>query len=137
MDSNKEQVYHYIKQVESGKLPACKWVKLAIKRHKQDLKDGKKRGLYFDEESANRVINFFKNLRFTKGKYAKQYFDLEPYQKLRYWILFGWKREDGTRRFRKAYIEQARKSGKSEEGGALCNYMMIADGEYGAELGSH
>lgn len=134
MTSNKSEVEKYIANIESGKLPACKWVKLAIKRHQEDLKEGHKRGLHFDEDSADRIINFFKNLKFTKGKYAKQPFDLEPFQKFRYWVLFGWKREDGTRRFRKAYIEGARKFGKTEEGGALCNYMLIADGEYGAEI---
>lgn len=134
MISNKNQIDQYIKDIESGKIIACKWVRLAIKRHQEDLKQGHKRGLYFDEDSADRIINFFKNLRFTKGKYAKEPFDLEPFQKFRYWVLFGWKREDGTRRFRKCYIEGARKFGKTEEGGALCNYMLIADGEYGAEI---
>lgn len=134
MTSAKQEVEKYIEEVENGKIPACKWVKLAIKRHQEDLKNAHKRGLYFDEEAADRVINFARKLKFTKGKYAKEPIELEPFQKARYWILFGWMREDGTRRFRKAYIEEARKGGKTEEGGFLCNFMMIADGEYGAEI---
>lgn len=49
--------------------------------------------------------------------------------------LFGWKRvADGTRRYRRAYIEIPRKSGKSTLIAGLGNYLLTADGEVGAEV---
>ena len=131
---NTKEVQKYINGVTSGKILSCKWVKLAVDRHLNDLKTCEEKELWFDKDAANKVINFFRALKFTKGKYAKKPFELEPFQKFRYWVLFGWKRYDGTRRFRKAYCEIARKNGKTEEGGGLSVYMLMADGEEGAEV---
>ena len=47
--------------------------------------------------------------------------------------LFGWKkkvgRKPGPRRFRHAYIEVARKNGKSTIAGGVGDYMLVADEE--------
>ena len=48
--------------------------------------------------------------------------------------LFGWRREDGTRRFRTAYIEVPKKNGKSTLCGGLALYLLIADGEPRAHI---
>jgi phage terminase large subunit-like protein len=48
--------------------------------------------------------------------------------------LFGWKRADGTRRFRIAYIEIPKKNGKSAIGSGLSLYLLAADNEPGAEV---
>ena len=134
--NHKKQVEKYIDDVLSGKIVACKWVKLACKRQVDDLKNLSKKGYHFDEAAANKILNFFSALKFTKGEKAAnaENFIMEPFQKFRYWVLFGWKDKDGYRRFRKSYIEVARKQGKSEEAGGLCNYGLLADGEFGAEI---
>lgn len=131
MNTFKEIALKYEKDVLSGKIKACKWTKLAIERN---IADKTKEGIYFDEEEAERYLRFVHALRFTKGKYASGYFKMQPFQVWRYWVLMGWKRSDGTRRFRKAYIEEARKNGKSEEAAAFGLYGLIADNEYGAEI---
>lgn len=48
--------------------------------------------------------------------------------------LFGWKRADGTRRFRWLYLEIAKKNGKSTWLSAICLYLAIGDGEGAAEV---
>jgi phage terminase large subunit-like protein len=47
--------------------------------------------------------------------------------------LFGWKRADGLRRFRRSYLEVAKKNGKSTLLSAVALYLLIADGEPGPE----
>ena len=47
--------------------------------------------------------------------------------------LFGWKREDGTRKYRIAYIEIPRKNGKSTLAAGIALYLLFADREFGAE----
>ena len=77
---------------------------------------GKKRKKYdFDDDAAMRAVDFFSEcLVHVKGKLSGQPFELLDWQKLIVFELFGWKRvSDGTRRYRKAYIEVPRKNGKS------------------------
>lgn len=112
-----------------------KLVKLAKARQRRDLKTGPDRGLRFDSDAADRVVGIVSNFRHSKGEWAGERFELSPWQEqdiLR--PLFGWKRANGTRRFRIAYIEIARKNGKSTFAAALGNYLFLSDGEPGAEV---
>lgn len=124
----------YARDVVNGKIIACKWVRLACERHLFDLKTAKKRGIYFDQEAAGRVLEFFSLLKHSKGKWAGSFFVLEPWEQFILWVLFGWKRKDGTRRFRIALIEIARKNGKSTLAAGIGIYLAFADGEAGARV---
>lgn len=125
---------NYITDVLEGKITACKWVKLACERHLRDLETGHERSLYFDEQAAKLAIAFFSILKHSKGEWAGQYIHLEPWQQFHLWVLFGWKRADGTRRFRTSYLEVARKNGKSTLAAGIGLYLLVADGEAGAEV---
>ncbi|MBK8211607.1 MAG: terminase large subunit [Rhodospirillales bacterium] len=59
---------------------------------------------------------------------------LEPWQEFYLGTLFGWRRADGTRRFRTSYLEVARKNGKSTMLAGVGLYLLVADGEPGAEI---
>lgn len=109
----RDTVQGYIDAVLSGEIPACTWVKQAAARHLRDLETGAERGLWFDESAAQLVIDFFGLLKHSKGEWAGQTVKLEPWQQFVLWVLFGWQRDDGTRRFRTAYLEVARKNGKA------------------------
>src|ERR1035437_1158342 len=90
---------------------------------------------YRSKELEDRVVNFFKCLRHTKGEWSGKLFQLQDWQEdkiLR--PLFGTVWADGTRCFRKAYISTARKNGKTELGAGIALYMLTADGEQGAEI---
>lgn len=134
MATIKTQVNKYMKQVLSGKVTACEYVKLAVQRHLDDLEHGKERGLWFDENAALEVIGFFKLLKHSKGKWAGEPFVMEPWQLFIKWVVYGWMRADGTRRFRESYREIARKNGKSTELAGECLNALGFDGEAGAEV---
>ncbi len=123
----------YARAVVSGKIVAGKLVKLACKRHLNDLTGGKDRGLVWDEAAALHAIAFFSHLRHSTGEWANQPFELQPWQCFIVGSLYGWKRADGLRRFRTSYVEVARKNGKSVLLAGTALYALVADGE----LGSH
>ena len=124
----------YVADVLSGAQVACKWVRLACERHARDLEDGGERGLRFDEQTARQAILFFTLLKHSKGEWAGRPLHLAPWQQFIVASLFGWKREDGTRRFRTSYLEVARKNGKTTMAAGVGLYLMLADGEPGAEI---
>ncbi len=103
----------YAESVATGEIVVGKWVRLACQRHLDDLKHGHERGLWFDDEQADRLIQFFSLLRHSKGEWAGQPLHLEPWQQFVIGSVFGWRRDDGTRRFRTTYNEVARKNGKA------------------------
>jgi len=124
----------YARDVLAGTIPTCRWVRLACERHLRDLESGPERGLHFDPGAAAMVLAFFSQLKHSKGEWAGQPFRLEPWQQFILWVLFGWKREDGMRRFRTSYLEVARKNGKTSLAAGIGLYLLLADGEPGAEI---
>lgn len=123
----------YVYDVLKGKILAGKWVKLACKRYLKDLKDGEKRGLRFDRKAAQHALDFFGFLHHSKGEWAGQPFVLEPWEQFIVWNLFGWKDASGHRRFKTAYLEIARKNGKTTLLAGIGLYLFVADNEPGAE----
>lgn len=90
---------------------------------------------HYDKTAAALAITFFEHaLVHVKGEWAHQAFRLQPWQRRIVGDLFGWKRKDGTRRYRKAYIEVPRKNGKSTIAAGIALYLLFADGEYGADV---
>ncbi|MEQ1901876.1 MAG: terminase TerL endonuclease subunit [Devosia sp.] len=91
---------------------------------------------WFDEATADKVVAFFpEHLTFTKGEYAGKPFVLEEWEEddiIR--PLFGWKRADGTRRYRRCYVWIARKNGKSELAAGIALLMLMGDAELGGEV---
>ncbi len=125
----------YIRDAAAGRIVCCRWVMRMAQRHLDDLQHARRRGLYFDREAAQHAIDWFGYLQHSKGEWAGRPVTLEPWQQALIWILFGWyKRKTRTRRFRQAYIEIARKNGKSLFGSGLALYMLLGDGEPGAEI---
>jgi phage terminase large subunit-like protein len=69
-----------------------------------------------------------------RGEWAGQTFTLAPWQAFVVGCLFGWQRADGLRRFRTAYCAVPRKNGKSTLSAGIGLYLLVADGEQGAEI---
>jgi phage terminase large subunit-like protein len=133
--ATKKIVHDYIDGVISGDILACRYVILACKRHLNDLRDGPARGLVFREDKAYHAVKFFSFLKLWKGReYKGKEFILAPHRIFITWVLMGWYRIDGTRRFRKAYDEEARKSSKTTYVGGIAAYFFIADGEEAADV---
>lgn len=86
---------------------------------------------HYDAAEAERVCRFFERvLVLPEGRGAGEPFRLEPWQRELLSELFGWRREDGTRRYRVAYISVPRKNGKSTLAAGIALYMLTADGEH-------
>jgi phage terminase large subunit-like protein len=134
-----EAAEQYARDVVKGKIVACKWVKLACKRHLDDLKKQRRRDFpyRFEPAKAERIIKYLQLLPHTKGKWAakRSTVQLEPWQKFGIGIPFGWvRKKDGRRRYRTIYFRVPRKNGKSIIAGGIGLYMFTADGEFGAEV---
>lgn len=128
-------VKQYALDVGAGRIVAGPWVRLACERHLRDLKDGKKRGLHFDEDLAGHALEFFPRfLRLAEGQFAGKPFELEPFQRFIVGSLYGWVTRAGFRRFRTAYIEVGKGNGKSPLAAGLGLYALVADDEPAAEI---
>lgn len=129
----------FAEQVLSNEVPACRYIKLACQRHISDLSKSKDADYpyYFDENAAQRIIEFIELLPHTKGEWAykRQLIKLEPWQVFGLAVGFGWMcKDDGARRFIEHYWEIPRKNGKSIKAAGVGNYLLCVDGEYGAEV---
>lgn len=93
------------------------------------------RGLWFDPIAAERPIRFIEGFcRHYEGEWAGRPLVLSWWQKFVRRCVFGWKRADGLRRFRIAYQEVPRKSGKSTAAAGDANYLTFGDNEPGAQV---
>lgn len=138
----------YARDVASGAVPACKWVRLACERHLKDLARSEAGWQYvFNPEltdkngkkhfPANRVCRFIELLPHIKGDWAArgERIRLEAWQVFFVASVFGWiDRESLKRRFRRADLIVPRKNAKSTIAAGIGLYMLAADGEYGAEI---
>ena len=110
-------------------------VRNACRRHLADLTDGTARALRWDLDAANKAIGFFRDvLRLNGGQFEGRSFALHPSQAFIVGCLFGWKRADGSRRFRRAYLEIAKGNGKSPLMAGIGMWCLLADGEDRAEV---
>lgn len=90
---------------------------------------------YFDTVKADNLIRFFEErITHVKGGLGGQYLKLEKWQKHIIRDIFGWKREDGTRRYRSVYIEIPRKNAKTTLMAGIALYLLLYDDEPGAEI---
>ena len=119
--------------VLGGKVIACQYTKWACHRQYDDLHHAHERGFVFVPEMADLFLDTVRTYKHYKGSFAGQYFEPTPSQVFCFWVIFGWLKEDGTRRFTEVYKEVARKYGKSFEAACVGTYMFEADGESGAE----
>lgn len=129
-----DDVTAYALDVVAGDIVAGPHVRAACQRHLNDLENGAERGLWFDIGAARDFFDFCATLCTVLVDGATQAFILSPAQRFKYGSLLGWKRDDGWRRFRTAYVEEGKGNGKSPGAAALGLYGLTADGEERAEI---
>lgn len=130
-----DPVTAYARAVGAGKIIAGPHVRAQCARHLADLKDGPARGLKWDLALAMKAIGFFHDvLKLNGGEHEGKPFTLLPWQTFVVGSLFGWLGPDGSRRFRVAYIETAKGSGKSPLAAGVGMKGLVADGEPRAEI---
>lgn len=143
-----DPVTDYAARVVGGSLVANRLVRQACQRHLTDLKQASAKGLEWKLEAAQEVIDFFAQVLFlpentdasdtaevvTASSAEPRPFVLSPWQQFIVGSLFGWYTVQGFRRFREAYIETAKGAGKTPLGAGIMLYLLVADGQRGAQI---
>jgi len=141
-----ERALAYERAVLGGRIAAGGHLLRALRRAADDRRRSRSRRFRwrYDARRADHAGEWIETLRFTRGDWRGRPLRLEGWQA---WIVcqaFGWVGKKtpsnrrsgvaGRRRFRRVYIEVARKNGKSELLGAIALYLLAADGEPTPEI---
>lgn len=135
-----DRVLDYARRVLDGEIIAGPHVRDACARHLRDLQDGHQRELRFEPRLAAEAIAFFEEvLCLNGGSFEGLPFKLQPWQAFIVGSLHGWQRREPTsgewvRRFRVAYVETGKGSGKSPLAAGIGMHGLTADGEARAEV---
>ncbi|MFN7883002.1 MAG: terminase large subunit, partial [bacterium] len=130
-----------------GQAPAGRLERRYCERFLRDLERQGSDGFpyLFDEAAGARACRFIELLPHIKGEWAKPVYtdgrfqhgriQLGDWQCLVVLQIFGWKHAvTGVRRFRRVYLEVARKNAKSTLAAGIALYMEVADNEPGAHV---
>lgn len=128
----------YYSQIANNDIAVCEEIRYIYRRLNEEMEmaDDSAFPFYFDENVGNHAIEFIENFcRHYQGEHAGELVKLELFQKAFIQTLFGWlEKETNLRRFREYFFEVARKHGKSFLSACIAIYMLVADGEDGAEV---
>jgi phage terminase large subunit-like protein len=129
----------YAEAVNTGEIPAGPYVRGACLRHLNDREKEEKDPNYpyrYDSEEAADAMRFFEEyLLLNGGQFEGKPFILLPWEAFIVSSLFGWKRKsDNQRRFRVAYVETPKGSGKSPLAAGIGLKGLVADKEPRAEI---
>lgn len=123
----KNRLIRYATDCISGKIISCKKHKQACSRFLRDVKreESGEASFYWDDQEAQKIIKWFSLLRHSKGVLAGKPIKLTDWQQFHLCQLYGWRRkEDGYKRFKKSFIEVARKNAKSQEEAGVALYEI-------------
>lgn len=130
-----DRVTEYARAVVSGNIDITKnpnghLHKLACQRHLNDLERQKTEEFpyYWDIDASERVLNYAETLTIAEGEEPKPV-KLLGFQIFDVGCIFGWKKLNGYRRFRRSYKSMARQQGKSFLNGIIGTYIA-AFGNY-------
>lgn len=129
-------IIDYYNKIESGEITVSKKVRLIYKYLVNKIEDDSDSDYEYSPKRANHTIEFVENYcKHSKGKWGGKAIELELWQKAFIAAAFGFVHKiDGTRQYREILLIVARKNGKSTIASALALYLLIADGEPGAEV---
>lgn len=120
----------YAEQIVNGEIVSCTYVKQACQRYLSFFEK-----YDFREDKVEKVINFIGKLKHFTGSHNGKPFTLLPYQKWIIYSIFGFYHKGTNKRVTNyVYIELARKQGKTALAAAIALYMLVGDGESGAEV---
>lgn len=126
------RIYTYAVDIVEGRLKACKKHKQACKRFLDDLEKSKDKDYPFQFDYEE-LYNFYKWTGMFKhrvGILKGNKIDLVDFQLFLVGNIFCWKeKETGYRRFRKVYIQLARKNAKSQLLALISSYVCFLSDE--------
>ena len=120
-----EELKQYAYDCIDDKIVSCKKHKWACERFLKDIQ--KENYKYrWNEEKAEKIVKWFTYLRHSKGILAGQPIMLTTWQKFILCQIYGWEDSAGTRRFKKAFTEVARKNAKTQmQAGSLLYEISV------------
>lgn len=122
--TNLEISTKYANDCIDGTIPACTFVKQAAQRFLSDIS---KDEYYYSPGEVDSVIKFINALDLTEQAIPAK-FILEPWQTFIISNIYGViQSSNNKRKYRNAYIELARKNGKSQLVTALSMYHLLTD----------
>ncbi|OFM79757.1 terminase [Staphylococcus sp. HMSC074B09] len=127
-------ILEYWQEMKEGRVTVSKRI---YKQYEKLIEDMNYHPKYvYDERKAERPIQFIESFcRHSKGELAGKPLKLALFQKAYISALFGFiDKETGHRRYTESFFFVGRKNGKTTMLSAIALYMMIADGESGAEV---
>ena len=126
-------IKEYYSQILSGEIVVSEKVRKVYKHLSErcDVHDE----WHYDQSRAQHAIDFIERFcRHSKGKQGGQRIQLELWEKAFISSIFGFIDDDGLRQYQQAMLIVGRKNGKSLLASAIGLYMMVADGEAGADV---
>jgi len=128
-------ILEYWNKIQSGEIVACRRLIQQYQKLVDELNNPRDPWA-FDLEKANQPIEFIERFcKQAKAPWFGQPMRLELFQKAKIQAVFGFvHKETGYRRCREVFTLMGRKNGKSTEKAALGLYMLVGDGEGGAEV---
>lgn len=138
----KQELINYANDCLSGKIISCIAHKWACQRLLDDLKKSDVRNalsepfpFYWNEEEAQRIVNWFACLKHHKGKLAGQFIHLTVEQKFFVCQIYGWRQDDtGYKRFTHTFLEVARKNAKSQLEAGIALYEIACESTRWGEI---
>jgi phage terminase large subunit-like protein len=91
-------------------------------------------GSVYNKDAADTAVSFINCLKHTKGEWYGQSFELIDWQEQIVRDVFGIMKPNGYRQLNTAYIEIAKKQGKSELAAAIALLLTCGDYEHGGEV---
>lgn len=131
--------FRYASEVREGKLVTGRYIKKAVDRFDQLLKDADRKGYLLDHANGMHVIDFFPEfLKHTKGVKAGDPFELSPYQQFTLYNVFAWKTQnekgEWVRLIKTVFEKVGRKNGKTAMLSGLGLYCQSFDDESSPEI---
>lgn len=91
-------------------------------------------GFRFDYDRASGAVRWIhEHVELVTGRKPGTPFILLPWQQAVVGNLFGWVRDDGTRRYREAFVYVAKKNGKTELTAAILCMILCTEGDEGIQ----
>ena len=125
-------IEQYYKEIQNG-LPVSQEIKDTYEHLVKKLSDTSD-CFHFDNDKANRIIEFAENFIVMPKSKSKETVKLLLWEKALLQTIFGFVDSNGNRQYRECLLEIGRKNGKSSIGSIIALYMLIADGERQPEI---
>ena len=126
-------IKEYYEAIESGKIVACKEIKMVYKHLNSKLTDTSD-GFHYDSKKANRAIKFIETFCHLPKVRGNPLVKLMHWQKALIAAIFGFVDDEGIRQYTEVCLLVGRKNAKSTLAGMIGLYLQVADGEAQPEL---